>query len=219
MRAGRELDCAFVSKASFLSNSRSRVLPTDSMMPMDETECSETPLLEAGSVQSLQRVFQPAMDKLCNVSRCSCCVCAILQQCSVSTLSLTPWRHFLEEMHFGSRARHYWWWSMWSDSESLAATCSWSDIRTGHHQHCRHHHYQHQHHHNHTWQLRRRWQQRAGRASCPPYSSPPPCSYGRSSQTWRVNTFSAVHCVNIMVSRRKTKRAFWRNTFTKKEIF
>ena len=89
------------------------------------------------------------MDKLCNVSRCSCCVCAILQQCSVSTLSLTPWRHFLEEMHFGSRARHWWWWSMWSDSESLAATCSWSDIRTGHHQHCRHHHYQHQHHHHH----------------------------------------------------------------------
>lgn len=45
------------------------------------------------------------------------------------------------------QARHWCWWSMWSDSESLAATCSWSDIRTGHHQHCHHHHYQHQHHH------------------------------------------------------------------------
>ena len=78
---------------------------------------------------------------------CSCCVCAILQQCSVSTLSLAPWRHFLEEMHFGSSVRHWCWWSMWSDSESLAAMCSWSDIRTGHHQHCHHHHYQHQHHH------------------------------------------------------------------------
>ena len=34
------------------------------------------------------------------------CLCNF-QQCSVSALSLTPWRHFLEEMHFGSKAR-YW---------------------------------------------------------------------------------------------------------------
>ena len=93
MRAGRELDCAFVSKASFLSNSRSRVLPTDSMMPMDETECSETPLLEAGSVQSLQRVFQPAMDKLCNVSRVlMLCLCNFATMLCIYPLTypLTP---------------------------------------------------------------------------------------------------------------------------------
>ena len=91
MRAGRELDCAFVSKASSLSNSRSRVLPTDSMMPMDETECSET--LEAGSVQSLQRVFQPAMDKLCNISNVlMLCLCNFSTMLCIYPLTcpLTP---------------------------------------------------------------------------------------------------------------------------------
>ena len=93
MRAGRELDCAFVSKASFLSNSRSRVLPTDSMMPMDETECSETSSLEAGSVQSLQRVFQPAMDKLCNISNVlMLCLCNFSTMLCIYPLTcpLTP---------------------------------------------------------------------------------------------------------------------------------
>ena len=93
MRAGRELDCAFVSKASFLSNSRSRVLPTDSMMTRDERECSETSSLEAGSVQSLQRVFQPAMDKLCNISNVlMLCLCNFATMLCIYPLTypLTP---------------------------------------------------------------------------------------------------------------------------------
>ena len=84
MRAGRELDCAFVSKASFLSNSRSRVLPTDSMMTMDERECSETSSLGAGSVQSLHRVFQQAMHKLCNL--CNISNVLMLCLCNFSTM-------------------------------------------------------------------------------------------------------------------------------------
>ena len=107
MRAGRELDCAFVSKASFLSNSRSRVLPTDSMMPMDETECSETPLLEAGSVQSLQRVFQPAMDKLCNISNV-----LMLCLCNFATmLCIYPLTYPLTPLFIGN--------ALWQQSKTL----------------------------------------------------------------------------------------------------
>ena len=84
MRVGRKLNCAFVSKASFLSNSRSRVLPTDSIMPMDERECSETSSLGAGSVQSLHRVFQQAMDKLCNL--CNISNVLMLCLCNFSTM-------------------------------------------------------------------------------------------------------------------------------------
>ena len=107
MRAGRKLDCAFVSKASFLSNSRSRVLPTDSMMPMDETECSETPLLEAGSVQSLQRVFQPAMDKLCNISNV-----LMLCLCNFATMLCTyPLTYPLTPLFRGN--------ALWQQSKTL----------------------------------------------------------------------------------------------------
>ena len=84
MRVGRKLNCAFVSKASFLSNSRSRVLPTDSMMTMDERECSETSSLGAGSVHSLHRVFQQAMDKLCNL--CNISNVLMLCLCNFSTM-------------------------------------------------------------------------------------------------------------------------------------
>ena len=54
------------------------------MMTMDETEYSETPSLEAGSVQSLQRVFQQAMDKLCNL--CNISNVLMLCLCNFSTM-------------------------------------------------------------------------------------------------------------------------------------
>ena len=51
---------------------------------MDETECSETSSLGAGSVQSLHRVFQQAMDKLCNL--CNISNVLMLCLCNFSTM-------------------------------------------------------------------------------------------------------------------------------------
>ena len=54
---------------------------------MDERECLETSSLGAGSVQSLHRVFQQAMDKLCNL--CNISNVLMLCLCNFATMPCT----------------------------------------------------------------------------------------------------------------------------------